>query len=61
MSYDTSKLLGPIVGAAGAAISIGILADTARKVSNTMNKPTKYKRKQQRKMKFKMNNYWSIK
>ena len=60
MKVDVSNLINPIVGAAGAAISIGILADTARKVSNTMNKPTKYKRKQQRKLKFKTRNYWKI-
>lgn len=60
MKFNASDLISPIVGAAGAAISIGILADTARKVSNTMSKPTKYKRKQQRKLKFKTRNYWKL-
>jgi len=66
MTYDTSKLIGPIVGAAGAAIGIGILAGTAKNISN-MNQPRKrkrkpvtYQRKQQRSMKFKVDNYWGI-
>jgi len=59
MVYDTSKLIGPIVGMAGAAIGIGLLSKTAQNISK-MNKPIKYKRKQQRKMKFKMDNYWGV-
>jgi len=58
MSYDTSKLIGPIVGAAGAAIGIGILAKTAQNVSRMMD--DHYKRKGKKK-KTKFPNYWGYK
>ena len=49
MSIDTSKFIGPIVGAAGAAISIGILTKTVKNISDTM-KP--------KKKKLNVDNYW---
>ena len=53
MSYDTSKLINPIVGMAGAAIGLSLLAKTAQNISKMSD--TKYKPK---KIKIKYYNYW---